>query len=1608
MKHFGNKISTCLLPLLLWLSGFSQTIPATLDFKSPEVAAFNRHIETPVSTYTGVPSISVPLYEMNIKGVKVPITLDYHAGGIRVDQEATIVGLGWSLNFGGEISRAVRGAPDDKAYFGATGTNSVEGFNSSPSSSNNDKNIRSQAVYDAKQALTIDFMPDMFYYSVLGYSGRFMFSQQQNKFILFPKEDINVQQTSNPVNSYGIGRAFYSWNLQLPDGTSVDFGKDAVTSQIPSGGTVNTKSSWQIKTIRNIYNDSITYTYESYSYNAYKLNGESVELLGGSTTAKGVTQTGYSDTRIKSIRFPGGTVNFTYTSRQDMPTLALAQMVVLDNNNKVIKTVKFDYSYFTGDQYDILATVNPVVVSYVPTYYRYLRLRLDSISMVADSIAPLKHKFDYYTNVLMPSKFTFAQDHFGFYNGKANMAEFGLIPDLYPFSQQQILGFPGGDRRVNPQVSNVFSLKSITYPEGGRTELVYESNSASLVDIPFHLVDLYQDDNLRDTAVNIFVSGWSRHSFYPSPDSTAPDGTQYFIKQFTISSNGHPAVGLGWNVSTNFGTSSLENNTPYNVDNVYCKLEQIDPMGNITLVQDFSTTPLGSPTPYQRVTGSATNLNLSPGNYRLTARFVYLNPVGSAADNQPYNFQLSVKWRELDTAKNMVNVGGLRIKKINSYTQDNVLARVKKYTYTTPTGYTSGKLASFPQYVQKVTNNVIAGLRYFSNSVLPLETTSGSYCGYQYVDEYDVSTSDSTNVLRTNYEYSFVRPTFVQYFSYMQSAAYAPSEWTRGKLVSRKVYKGNAILSKEDYDYYSISPHLLGSNQEDYVAEINTDFISYQSLFLTSDGSAPRPPDDFYDSVVIVAIRFGAAGAVSFYYGPYNIPQGTVPYLRHYTGFDKPITKKNTLYDDFGNSIVTTDSFYYDKTPGIYQLTRTRTTDSKASLRQSSFLYPYDFNSIAPYSTMGQRHILNPIIQKIDSVKGAFVRSSKTNYQDWGNNIIAPSNSQSQVLNNPAETRAQYMAMDSKGNPLTFSKSSDEPISYVWDYNQLYPVAEVKNGSQEDIAYSSFEFDGAGNWSIPSTLRDTVYAITGRKSYNLSNGAITRASLTSLKTYFVSYWTRNAQAYAISGTVNGYPITGKTVNGWTLYIHKISGQTTIIISGTGNIDELRLYPQGAQMTTYAYDPLVGMTSQCDISSRLTYYEYDGLQRLLRIRDMDGNIVKQYEYQYQASTRCGTNCYILSMTNLAGTGTLSYPVGVFNANGKLLDTASNQARFITRWNADTANANRGTLSAGGDSMHFQLTLNAGKALPAITGCRFHKVDLSWNQIDGVRNINGCYVDFGDGASVRLPPNPGDIINPLPANTIQKGSSALYLVHTYADTSLKTLTFYHNDAEETQYLDNVNASATSLSKLKNFRGNLPQHMKQFGSSSYQQASMSTVANVSNWTSIHSINDFHLNTGDGGTTTIQNLSYQQDFMAGNPDLQSIQLARNNLACYFDSTFKISRLKSDWNTWFKHLQFLSLTDAQWNREDLSGLKELNYLYIIPGRPHYSNDPTGNAEIPIPQPVVDGIFNQVASGSGQSVNGGFLYISSGGSGRSSSSDTAVSTLLAKGWTLYLDGQQLH
>ncbi len=61
------------------------------------------------------------------------------------------------------------------------------------------------------------------------------------------------------------------------------------------------------------------------------------------------------------------------------------------------------------------------------------------------------------------------------------------------------------------------------------------------------------------------------------------------------------------------------------------------------------------------------------------------------------------------------------------------------------------------------------------------------------------------------------------------------------------------------------------------------------------------------------------------------------------------------------------------------------------------------------------------------------------------------------------------------------------------------------------------------------------------------------------------------------------------------------------------LDGLRDALPNAIVTTYTYDPLIGVTSTTDPRGYTTYTEYDGLYRLLHTRDADHNIINKYYY-----------------------------------------------------------------------------------------------------------------------------------------------------------------------------------------------------------------------------------------------------------------------------------------------------------------------------------------------------------------------------------------------------------
>ena len=115
IKNIRNSLPVILLSLLFATGKLmAQSIQTpTIIPPSPTARGIMRYGEIPVDYSTGVPDIEIPIYTLEGSKLKVPISISYHASGIKVNDIASEVGLGWVLNCGGMVSRTVNGRRDE-------------------------------------------------------------------------------------------------------------------------------------------------------------------------------------------------------------------------------------------------------------------------------------------------------------------------------------------------------------------------------------------------------------------------------------------------------------------------------------------------------------------------------------------------------------------------------------------------------------------------------------------------------------------------------------------------------------------------------------------------------------------------------------------------------------------------------------------------------------------------------------------------------------------------------------------------------------------------------------------------------------------------------------------------------------------------------------------------------------------------------------------------------------------------------------------------------------------------------------------------------------------------------------------------------------------------------------------------------------------------------------------------------------------------------------------------------------------------------------------------------------------------------------------------------
>jgi len=449
----------------------------------PDVAAFQKVNFIPVSNYTGRANISIPIYTVTAGNIQVPIALSYNTSGVKVSDMASSVGLNWSLNAGGVLSKIVKGMDDfTKPSWGP-----------GPVSPNTPTGWLGYYYPDLHYSLINqgqnpynDPEPDVFSAEAPGLSTKFVHKSSFTTSVLTPLELEHQGNIIDETIGY-IPKSYINEHGTRVNSTSIGFNKIEITNKrglIYTFGspdiTFYSVNSYRLDKIEDpSTNQIVNFEYEQYSnYFSDNFTNKAHSYGGGAGSQS------YSDSsnlnlpylvthRLKKIISESGEVEFVYGLNRIDNTgeKALTEIIIKDTNGTIIKRVKLAQSYFES-------TIN----SSTP---QSKRLRLDRVYEVGSDQSELPgHAFTYNNAYTMPPRNSYAHDFLGYNNGSYASWNTNPVPKYYfknykitPFYNSSAIALTGNySLEANVNYAKTYSLSKITYPTGGENEYDYELN----------------------------------------------------------------------------------------------------------------------------------------------------------------------------------------------------------------------------------------------------------------------------------------------------------------------------------------------------------------------------------------------------------------------------------------------------------------------------------------------------------------------------------------------------------------------------------------------------------------------------------------------------------------------------------------------------------------------------------------------------------------------------------------------------------------------------------------------------------------------------------------------------------------------------------------------------------------------------------------------------------------------------------------------------------------------------------------------------------------------------------------------------------------------------
>ncbi len=200
IKNLFSKILNCTVILIIFniiqisvcdqlKAQINNQISPQLMPPTPDASTLGSYGDVSVSKYTGKNQFAIPLYNISFDEISIPIDLFYNSGGVRVNEEAGSVGLSWNISSGTVITRQINGF-DDISDVGADGF-----IYSYPVSSVHYSVHRDMLVDGYTGNYPLDIEPDLFNVNLFGKSITFKLEKKgaQNIIEATPLNNSNVK-----------------------------------------------------------------------------------------------------------------------------------------------------------------------------------------------------------------------------------------------------------------------------------------------------------------------------------------------------------------------------------------------------------------------------------------------------------------------------------------------------------------------------------------------------------------------------------------------------------------------------------------------------------------------------------------------------------------------------------------------------------------------------------------------------------------------------------------------------------------------------------------------------------------------------------------------------------------------------------------------------------------------------------------------------------------------------------------------------------------------------------------------------------------------------------------------------------------------------------------------------------------------------------------------------------------------------------------------------------------------------------------------------------------------------------------------------------------------